>query len=243
MSWRLIRPDPPAGGELPATEFIHPLPLAALGLLAVNDHLLKGAGLLPGVVTGKLSDFTGLFFFPLLLTACLDVGLHGINWVTRRPRLDASLSSAKLIGAGLFTAVLFTSIKLSPTAAAVYGRLLRAADLLDLLPGIQIVQDPTDLMALPMIAGAFWFGRSRIGEIPPARLAWLSQWIRSGGEVETVLRSGLEDCRRSAGADAKHFEALVRDLGPWLEARAQGQAPAAARERAQRALTAWRESG
>jgi len=34
-------------------------------LLGLNDHLLKG--LFPGMVTGKLSDFAGLVFFPLVL--------------------------------------------------------------------------------------------------------------------------------------------------------------------------------
>ena len=38
---------------------LHPLWVAALVLLVVNDHLLKGAGLVPGVVTGKLSDTQG----------------------------------------------------------------------------------------------------------------------------------------------------------------------------------------
>lgn len=34
--------------------------VAALLVLVVNDHVLKGSGLLPGVITGKLSDFAGL---------------------------------------------------------------------------------------------------------------------------------------------------------------------------------------
>jgi hypothetical protein len=41
--------------------------LAALGLMALNDQLLKGSGLLPGLVTGKLSDFAFLFFAPIVL--------------------------------------------------------------------------------------------------------------------------------------------------------------------------------
>src|SRR5690242_20127817 len=52
-----------------AGALLHPLPLAAVAVLAINDHLLKGAGVLPGWLTGKLSDIAGLFFFPLLLTA------------------------------------------------------------------------------------------------------------------------------------------------------------------------------
>lgn len=41
--------------------------LLALGLLLANDHLLKA--LWPGWFTGKLSDFSGLFCFPLFFVA------------------------------------------------------------------------------------------------------------------------------------------------------------------------------
>src|SRR4051812_25303572 len=40
---------------------------SGLVVLVVNDHLLKGAGVLPGWVTGKLSDFAGLIVAPLLV--------------------------------------------------------------------------------------------------------------------------------------------------------------------------------
>ena len=243
MSWRLIRPDPPTGGELPATEFIHALPLGALLLLAVNDHLLKGSGLLPGVITGKISDFAGLFFFPLLLTACLDVLLHGLNWLAGRSVVDASLRLSKLVGAGLFTALLFTSIKLSAEAAAIYAQALHAVDLLGLLPGISIVQDLSDLLALPAIGAAIWFGRSRIAEIPPARLAVVVERVRRGVKAEEALRQGLEDCRRASRRRDPAFDALVHGLTPWITARARGEAPARSLERASRALAAWRDRG
>jgi len=48
-------------------DLAHPLPLLAVVVLCLNDHFLKGSGLLPGWLTGKLSDFAGLFFFPILL--------------------------------------------------------------------------------------------------------------------------------------------------------------------------------
>jgi hypothetical protein len=41
---------------------------AALSVLVLNDHWLKGAGLLPGWLTGKLSDFAGLIVAPILVT-------------------------------------------------------------------------------------------------------------------------------------------------------------------------------
>ena len=44
---------------------IHPLSLSAMTVLGLNDHFLKFA--YPGFLSGKLSDFAGLIFFPLLL--------------------------------------------------------------------------------------------------------------------------------------------------------------------------------
>jgi len=40
----------------------------ALAVLVVNDHVLKGAGLLPGWLTGKLSDFAGLVVAPVVVS-------------------------------------------------------------------------------------------------------------------------------------------------------------------------------
>ncbi len=48
----------------------HPATVASIALLVVNDHILKS--LAPSWVTGKLSDFAGLFFFPFLLAAALS---------------------------------------------------------------------------------------------------------------------------------------------------------------------------
>lgn len=49
--------------------------LVAILVTAANDHVLKAAW--PGFVTGKISDFSGLFFFPFLLTAVLG----RIRWI------------------------------------------------------------------------------------------------------------------------------------------------------------------
>jgi hypothetical protein len=47
--------------------------IAALALLVLNDHVLKHAGVLPGWLTGKLSDFAGLYVAPALLASLLRV--------------------------------------------------------------------------------------------------------------------------------------------------------------------------
>jgi len=75
-----------------------PLFLVSLALLLVNDHFLKAA--FPGLVTGKLSDFTGLFVvgclmmsfsvrrqgFYLALAACLFVFWKSVY---SQPLIDA----------------------------------------------------------------------------------------------------------------------------------------------------------
>jgi hypothetical protein len=55
----------------------HPLWWVALSVLLVNDNLLKGRGLVPAWLTGKLSDFAFLIVAPVLLSALLPVRLRG----------------------------------------------------------------------------------------------------------------------------------------------------------------------
>jgi hypothetical protein len=68
-----------AGGPLPNYEFFHPIPLTAITVMAINDHALKGSGLFPAWVTGKLSDICGMIFFPLFFTAVTVTLLWGLD--------------------------------------------------------------------------------------------------------------------------------------------------------------------
>lgn len=45
--------------------------IAGLIILAINDHYLKSN--YPNMITGKLSDFVGLFIFPIFLSVILPV--------------------------------------------------------------------------------------------------------------------------------------------------------------------------
>jgi hypothetical protein len=85
MRWRLLA---------------HPYFTGALALLALNDHVLKGVA--PSVVTGKLSDFAGVFVAAVMATV-----------LTRRPRFATSA-----VGLG------FGAIKLTPVAASLAAPLL-----------------------------------------------------------------------------------------------------------------------
>ena len=117
----------------PAAALTHPLWLASLAALALNDHVLKGSVLLPSAITGKLSDITGLIVAPALLAALLRV---------RRP--------ASLLASHLVVGLVFAAIQLSAAAADAWSTLMAA-----LGAPWQITRDPSDLLALPALLLAY----------------------------------------------------------------------------------------
>ena len=113
--------------------------MAAVIILALNDHVLKQAHVLPGWVTGKLSDVAGLFFFPILLFALA----RAVRGVPRSRVVRASL----LAGA---TVLVFAAIKVVPAFNAIANHVLG-----------DVALDPTDLAACPLaIASVFYLRRS-----------------------------------------------------------------------------------
>jgi hypothetical protein len=132
---------------------VAPLPLLALAILVANDRWWKPHHVLPSWATGKISDFAGLLFFPLLLTAAADA----IVWLivrTTGAELDFALRRWKLALACGVTAAIFTAIKLSPSAAAALDATLRAIG----FARAHTVADASDLIALVSLAGAWWLG-------------------------------------------------------------------------------------
>jgi hypothetical protein len=115
----------------------------------LNDSYLKYK--FPGLVTGKLSDFLGVFYFPLLL-CLLFLVLH--RFIDKSSNIKFSVGL--LILAVALTDVIFISVKLSPA-----GNLL-VTHFLELFVPSRIIMDPTDLVALLMNPITFYFGRSFI---------------------------------------------------------------------------------
>jgi hypothetical protein len=126
--------------------FTRALPVAAMALVALNDHVLKGAGLLPGWLTGKLSDFAGLYFAPLLVAEL---------WTLARPTPEARAVLRRVLWAAGGFGLLFTAIKTSPEAGALYDTFCSAL----LRRPARNTVDPTDLMALVMLGVAVWEAR------------------------------------------------------------------------------------
>ncbi|HEX5825479.1 MAG TPA: hypothetical protein VFY18_13555 [Candidatus Limnocylindrales bacterium] len=150
---------------------VHPVTLAALALLLVNDHVLKAAW--PGWWTGKLSDVAALIVGPVAVAALWQL-------VRRRalvPHRGWWLPPAEAMIAIAFGAM-FVAVKLDPTANEAYARLVGllgwpiglAGDLLagrtvQALAPAPTVLDAGDLIALPAVAVGWWLaiGARRVG--------------------------------------------------------------------------------
>jgi len=147
---------------------LHPAMVLAVGVLALNDHWLKGRfGAEPGagVVTGKLSDVAGLALFPALLVSGVEVA----RWALRRDRGGRACSARELVAAMAVTATGFAAIQSIPAAAAAYEVVLAvlrwcpaglAAGLgggpWPPLPQVRHVMDASDNLCLPAVWASYW---------------------------------------------------------------------------------------
>ena len=129
----------------------HPTWWGALALLLINDNLLKGRGLVPSWLTGKLSDFAFLIVAPVVFAVLLPAALP-------RRKTFAVLS---VVG-------LFVATDLSPAAS---DAVVAAAAHLGMT--WRLWPDPTDLIALAVLPLTFQVLRSshaqsRAGRLPLA---------------------------------------------------------------------------
>lgn len=198
-AWRFLAgDDQPGRPGLPLAELLAPLPLLALAVLVVNDWLLKPSEL-PRWLTGKLSDFAGLAVFPLVATAAFDVVL----WLAWRlgARVDFTLRRWKLATAIALTGGVFATMKLVPDVAVAVARALGAA-----FGHAHVMPDPTDLIALPALAFAWWWGRRTIARGAYGRLAWAAR-----RRPATVYGDA-----RACGADPAIVDELEAAAGAWI---------------------------
>jgi hypothetical protein len=136
---------------------MHPVTLAAVVVLAVNDWVLKPR--MAGALTGKLSDVAGLAFAPVILTAAIGLGLALAARLGAR--VDPSLTRRRLVACIAATGACFAAVKLSPAAAELLVDLLSAFG-----RPATIYLDRTDLFALPALAVAYWIGKDELRRIP-----------------------------------------------------------------------------
>lgn len=160
-----------SNGPLPADGMLHPVVLASIAVLAVNDHVLKQA--FPGLVTGKLSDLAGLAFFPILLVAIGEL-VWAVTDRWRGPTERALVMAAAAVAAG------FVAVKTTAAGALLFGWSLGVAQwpvaalgavLAGSLPSApapaHVVVDPTDLVALPAVLVGLAVGTRRARAASP----------------------------------------------------------------------------
>jgi hypothetical protein len=153
-----------AASPIPGDALLHPAALLSIAVLVVNDHVLKAAW--PGLVTGKLSDFAGMVFFPLLMVAVMELCLSAL---ARRPVLSHRHLELSIVATG----VVFAGVKLVPEVNSAFAWLLGAAQwlagvflggtTLHLAP-TEIVPDTSDIIALPLLALSYGIGMRRYAD-------------------------------------------------------------------------------
>ena len=152
----------------------HPVTVAGVLLLLINDHLLKPA--FPGIVTGKLSDVAGLVMAPALVAVLLTRPAAALATRLRVafPRVEQHMVHAERPGTELLrrsdvaavvlTGLLFALVKTTETGAET------ASQVWTFLAGpSRVLADPTDLLALPALAAAWWARNRSLRRPPTAR--------------------------------------------------------------------------
>lgn len=150
------QPTAPARAGARLEGLLHPVPLVALALLVVNDHVLKSTH--PGWLSGKLSDVAVLALLPFVVLALADLAALAM------PRLPAPGERA-VLAAVIGSAALFAAIEVTPLGADAYrwglalaqwpvhaaGATLGGMPLPDLRP-VMLTADVSDLLTLPAAA-------------------------------------------------------------------------------------------
>ena len=135
------------GPPLAMPEFFAPLPLLAVGLMVLNDRVLKPR--LHNALSGKLSDVAVCFFLPLFVSALL-----GFVW-KRHPRARIVVGAAI---AGLFYVAQETWKGFEQAFLAV----LRVVGAPLGLEHFALWSDASDLWALLMVPLAVAYGFHRV---------------------------------------------------------------------------------
>jgi hypothetical protein len=147
LAKRELHRQPGGVGRLKMTEFMAPLPVAAVALMALNDRVLKPR--FHNGLTGKLSDIAICFFLPLFTSALL-----GLVW-QRHARARV------LVGAGI-AAFAFTAQELWKSFQDGFIAALGVVGAPLGLRHFVLTSDASDLLALLMVPLAVAYGWKRL---------------------------------------------------------------------------------
>ncbi len=137
--------------QAPGMVLLRPGAVIAAVALGVNDHLIKVHW--PGLISGKLSDFAYCYLIPLVLLATMEWVLWGYGHLRRQPVVLSPRLWRWGVGVTcLLVSVHFFAIQFSQYLSSAHAEFFR-----HVVPflNFKLVADPTDLIALPMIALAY----------------------------------------------------------------------------------------
>lgn len=148
----------------------HPTTWVSIAVLLINDHILKN--LCPSFLTGKLSDFAGLFFFPFIVALGLSLILARFKFSTRNIGIIAFVS----------VAIWFTLIKTVQPINSL-------ATQITLLLGIpsRFILDSTDVIAVSIMFPA-WLIWGKYQPVKSFKLAYIVLAIGSLAAMATSPR-------------------------------------------------------
>ncbi len=155
---------------MPGDLLLHPVALVALLVVLINDLVLKPY--FPGSVSGKLSDFAGPIYFPLLLVSLAEAA----RWAARRRPWELPPSATAVTA--LVVGIVFALAKLWGPAADMYrpavgaalwppralGSLVTGQGIPPLRP-VTLYQDRWDLLGLVVLPIPWWVAR-RVNTAP-----------------------------------------------------------------------------
>lgn len=109
---------------------------------------------MPSALTGKLSDFAGLFFAPVLFLVLIELV----------PRFrDPEGFNARRIAAYVSIGLVFAFAQITDFGATVYEWVFLPARVIPTWrEGFALTQDPTDLVALAALAASYYWSRWKL---------------------------------------------------------------------------------
>jgi hypothetical protein len=128
---------------------INPIPGLVILLMAANDHYLKYQ--FPGALTGKLSDFCGMFYFPLFICAgfiLISNFYQKLNNNSRRFYINRCLVFTAI---GIAASVM-ALIKLNNDFNHIVVLFLNNFGFQN-----QITKDPSDLISFVVFPFTYWY--------------------------------------------------------------------------------------